>query len=69
MFNPGLKLSSLWIENFMRSIGIEFFQSQGPLGIAAIQRRRNDDKNKFGEVESKGGSAGGSKRGSTGDPP
>ena len=34
----------------------------------AIQRRRNDDKNHFWEVESKGGSAGGPKRGSTGDP-
>ena len=33
------------------------------------QRRRNDDKNNFWEVKSKGGSAGGSKRGSTGDPP
>ena len=34
-----------------------------------FQRRRNDDKNNFWEVESKGGSAGGSKRGSTADPP
>ena len=34
IFNPGLKLSSVWIENFTRSIGIEFFQSQGTLGIA-----------------------------------
>ena len=33
------------------------------------QRRRNDDKNNFWEVESKAGSAGGSNRGSTGDPP
>ena len=32
IFNPGLKLSSVWFENFTRSIGIEFFQSQGPLG-------------------------------------
>ena len=32
-FKPGLKFSSVWIENFTRSIGIEFFQSQGPLGI------------------------------------
>ena len=32
------------------------------------QRRRNDDQNNFSEVESRGGSAGGSKRGSTGDP-
>ena len=31
-FKPGLKISSVWIENFTRSIGIEFFQSQGPLG-------------------------------------
>ena len=32
IFNPGLKLSSVWIENVTRSSGIEFFQSQGPLG-------------------------------------
>ena len=32
------------------------------------QRRRNDDKNNFWEVESKRGSAEGSKRGLTGDP-
>ena len=34
-FKPGLKFSSVWIENFTRSIGIDFFQSLGPLGKGA----------------------------------
>ena len=38
------------------------------IAIAICQRRRNDDKNNFWEVESKRGSAEGSERGSTGDP-
>ena len=37
--NPGLKTSSVWIENFTRSIGIEFFQSQGPLGRFGLPLR------------------------------
>ena len=38
------------------------------LGVQVLfcQRHRNDDKNKFWEVESKGGSAGGSKEGQQG---
>ena len=36
--------------------------------VHKFQRRWNDDKKNFWEVESKGGSAGGSKRGSTWDP-
>ena len=39
IFNPGLKFSSVWIENFTRSIGIEFFQSQGPLGWVRHETR------------------------------
>ena len=43
--------------------------SQGfPNWTPFFQRRRNDDKNNFWEVESKRGSAEGSERGSTGDP-
>ena len=36
---------------------------------AKNKRRQNEDKNNFWEVKVKRGSAGGSKRGSTGDPP
>ena len=32
-FNPGLTFSTVWIENFTRSLEIGFFQSLGPLGI------------------------------------
>ena len=35
-FKPGLKFSSVWIENVTRSIGIDFFESQGPLGLGNI---------------------------------
>ena len=31
-FRPGLKISSVWIETLAWSIGIVFFESQGPLG-------------------------------------
>ena len=34
----GLKISSVWSEIFTRSIGIEFFQSQGPLGSQRFLR-------------------------------
>ena len=58
IFEPGLKISSVWIENFTRSIEIEFFQSQGPLGSVLRSDsqgkslcRKNSGKKKLAEAE------------------
>ena len=34
---PGLRESSVWIENFMRSIGIDFLQAKGPPPMETTQ--------------------------------